>query len=115
MLLLLFIARLAFVKLTSTNGTSNQGELKFVKIKPKIRRKPFHSYNVGPEPIYITCPSCRNAGATRVEFIPTTKTILLVMALTLFCMCWLPMWLRYTKIARHTCRTCGIFIGDSET
>ncbi|CAG9859142.1 unnamed protein product [Phyllotreta striolata] len=70
-------------------------------------------YEVGWLPSRLTCPNCRNAVSTRVDFIPTDEALLLGTLLAICCLCWLPACLTYAKVARHRCGACGIFIGDS--
>ncbi|CAD7076765.1 unnamed protein product [Hermetia illucens] len=69
---------------------------------------------VGPHPVYVTCPSCRQYTLTRMEYEPSSKTHLMAALLCLvgcfICAC-LPYCMDSCMNGNHYCSNCGAFIG----
>ncbi|XP_016925679.2 lipopolysaccharide-induced tumor necrosis factor-alpha factor-like [Drosophila suzukii] len=80
--------------------------------QPQIMQAPPNV--LGGVPSMATCPSCGVWRQTKVEFEPSTKTHLLAL---LICMlggigcCCIPYCTESCQSAKHTCSSCGAYVG----
>ncbi|EDW56813.1 GM15935 [Drosophila sechellia] len=79
------------------------------------------SYNTAPPAGLSSAPSgtgSDNAGETKVEFEPNTKTHLMALLICMLggiCCCCIPYSTDSCQSAKHTCRSCGAFVGTYKT
>ncbi|XP_017114719.1 lipopolysaccharide-induced tumor necrosis factor-alpha factor homolog [Drosophila elegans] len=69
---------------------------------------------LGNFPSTATCPSCGVRSKTNVEIEPNTKThliALLICALGGICCCCIPYLTDSCQSAKHTCSSCGEYVG----
>ncbi|XP_016953327.1 lipopolysaccharide-induced tumor necrosis factor-alpha factor homolog [Drosophila biarmipes] len=69
---------------------------------------------LGGVPSMATCPSCGVRRETNVEFEPSTKTHLLALLICMLggiCCCCIPYCSDSCQSAKHTCRSCGAYVG----
>ncbi|XP_037715584.1 cell death-inducing p53-target protein 1-like [Drosophila subpulchrella] len=69
---------------------------------------------LGGVPSMATCPSCGVRRETKVEFEPSTKTHLLALLICMvggICCCCIPYWTNSCQSAKHTCSSCGAYVG----
>eukprot|EP00099_Drosophila_melanogaster_P020264 NP_611703.1 uncharacterized protein Dmel_CG4250, isoform A [Drosophila melanogaster] len=69
---------------------------------------------LGQCPSVATCPSCGVRRETKVEFEPSTKTHLLALLICMLggiCCCCIPYCTDSCQSAKHTCTSCGAYVG----
>ncbi|KAH8348096.1 hypothetical protein KR084_004025 [Drosophila pseudotakahashii] len=69
---------------------------------------------LGGVPSMATCPSCGVRRQTKVEFEPSTKTHLLALLICMLggiCCCCIPYCTDSCQSAKHTCSSCGAYVG----
>ncbi|EDX08239.1 lipopolysaccharide-induced tumor necrosis factor-alpha factor homolog [Drosophila simulans] len=69
---------------------------------------------LGQCPSMATCPSCGVRRETKVEFEPNTKTHLMALLICMLggiCCCCIPYCTDSCQSAKHTCSSCGAFVG----
>uniref|UniRef100_A0A6P4EJM3 Lipopolysaccharide-induced tumor necrosis factor-alpha factor homolog isoform X2 n=1 Tax=Drosophila rhopaloa TaxID=1041015 RepID=A0A6P4EJM3_DRORH len=69
---------------------------------------------LGNVPSMATCPSCGARKQTKIEFEPSTKTHLIALLICLIggiCCCCIPYCTDSCQSAKHTCSSCGAYVG----
>ncbi|XP_037716618.1 lipopolysaccharide-induced tumor necrosis factor-alpha factor homolog [Drosophila subpulchrella] len=80
--------------------------------QPQIMQAPPNV--LGGVPSVATCPSCGVRRETKVEFEPSTKTHLLALLICMLggiCCCCIPYCTDSCQSAKHTCSSCGAYVG----
>ncbi|EDV54887.1 lipopolysaccharide-induced tumor necrosis factor-alpha factor [Drosophila erecta] len=84
-------------------GQMNQPQM--IQVPPNV---------LGGVPSMATCPSCGVRRETKVEFEPSTKTHLLALLICMLggiCCCCIPYCTDSCQSAKHTCTSCGAYVG----
>ncbi|EDW91826.1 lipopolysaccharide-induced tumor necrosis factor-alpha factor homolog [Drosophila yakuba] len=86
-------------------GQMNQPQAVIMQAPPNV---------LGGVPSMATCPSCGVRRQTKVEFEPSTKTHLLALLICMLggiCCCCIPYCTDSCQSAKHTCSSCGAYVG----
>ncbi|XP_037715686.1 lipopolysaccharide-induced tumor necrosis factor-alpha factor homolog [Drosophila subpulchrella] len=81
-------------------------------LTPQIMQAPPNV--LGGVPSVATCPSCGVRRETKVEFEPSSKTHLLALLICMvggICCCCIPYCTDSCQSAKHTCSSCGAYVG----
>ncbi|XP_017114724.1 lipopolysaccharide-induced tumor necrosis factor-alpha factor homolog [Drosophila elegans] len=101
----------SYISTQQQNPNQNQAQPlivaqpQFVQVLPNV---------LGMVPSMATCPNCGVRRKTKVEFEPSAKTHLLAMLICLvggICCCCIPYCSPTCQSAKHTCESCGAYVG----